>query len=72
MCPARLLQMLFTSGKLVIRERHIRSNENVILKPHTIPELNTVLDCYSVPNDYIVFNEDLCTDIAVSADARIG
>ena len=60
--------MLLTSRHFVICKSDIRTNENIITYPQSIPKLNAVLDSHAVADDYIVLYKTMRANIAVGTN----
>ncbi len=55
----------------IIAECRIRSNEDVVLNPHPIPNLDTAFNCHVITNNHIILDETIGTDIAIFAYFRL-
>lgn len=59
----------FAAGEAVIGEGDVGADEDIVLQPEAIPELDTALDGDAIADEDIVLHEDLFADIAIGADA---
>ena len=60
--------LIFRLRVFVVGERHIGSNEDIILKGHAIPELNATFNRDAISDNDVVLNKNMRADIAVSTD----
>jgi hypothetical protein len=58
--------------ELVIGKSDIRADKNVVFEMHAIPELNSAFDRDPIANGYIIFDEYMITDIAVTSYCGTG
>jgi hypothetical protein len=57
------------SRKLVVGECRVWTDKDIVLESHAIPELNAGLHGDAVPDDHVVLDKDMVTDVAVGSDA---
>ena len=56
----------------VVRERRVGADEDVVLDPHAVPELDAAFHRDAIADDDVVLDERVIADVAVGADARAG
>ena len=62
--------VLPASGILVVRERCVRSHEDVVGEPHAVPQLHAGLHGDAIADDDVVLDEDVVAHVAVFANRR--
>ncbi len=57
-------------GERVVGEGGVRSDEHVVLQPHTVPQLDAALHGDPIAHHDVALHEHSVTDVAVGADDR--
>ena len=70
MCVSSARLMLLAARILVVRERRVRPDEDVVGDAQAVPELDAALDRDAIADDDVVLDEDVIADVAVGADGR--
>ncbi len=64
--------MLLGTGKRIIGEGHIWSDEDLVGDANSIPDLNAAFNSDAIAYLHVIFNEYMGTDIAIRADPGTG
>ena len=67
----KLARPLPAAWELVIRERGVRADKDVVVEPDAIPQLHAGLDRDSVTHHDVVLDEDVIADVAARPDAGL-
>jgi hypothetical protein len=62
--------VLLAARELVITERNVWPDKDIVADSQSIPKLHAILDRHTVTNDNIIFDETMGAYVAVDANAR--
>ena len=71
-CLQILFRALLAAWEAVIGERGVGTNEHVVADAQSIPQLHPALDRDAVTNDYVVLDQAVRADVAVTANPGAG
>lgn len=63
-CLREGVGILFTSRKLIICKSCVGTNKYIVAHAHTVPQLDPALNSHSVPDDNVILNQYMSTDVA--------
>ena len=57
------------AGIKIIGESYIRTDKDVILQGHTIPQLHTGFDRHTITDNHVIFDQNMRADVAVESNS---